>query len=227
MIRSGSTLQYQVASALIERQGLGSRTGYMAPTDHARVLGGAPSLGLSTFKTHELTAAVEGHCREGTGVVLYSFRDIRDVLSSYQRKVGTTLSPERTAQLIGELLDRDGRWRGMPRVHLSRYEDLVSALASEVRGIARFLDLPCSDAQCAGIAGELSYDAQMASIESAAPGDMVEINATNAYHRRTLLHRNHLQGGGIGRYRAELAAGQRRLVERLAGDWLCAQGYPV
>src|SRR5512138_2281267 len=86
MIRAGSTLQYQIASELIERLGLGRRTGYLPPAEHAWVLGARPVAGLSTFKTHELTEQVARQCRQSDAVALYIYRDLRDVVSSLQQK---------------------------------------------------------------------------------------------------------------------------------------------
>ncbi len=53
----------------------------------------------------------------------------------------------------------------------------------------------------------------------------MENNPTNVYHRVTLLHLNHLQGGAIGRYRLDLDAEQRAQIEDMAGAWLVANGY--
>lgn len=45
------------------------------------------------------------------------------------------------------------------------------------------------------------------------------------YDPDTLLHDDHLQSGQVGRHRRKLNAAQRAVVERMAGDWLAAEGY--
>ncbi len=73
MNRSGSTLQYLLASELIERSGLGKRAPYVDPSEHPHELACKPSFGLSTFKSHIVTQEVARHCEQGNAVVLLTF----------------------------------------------------------------------------------------------------------------------------------------------------------
>lgn len=224
MIRSGSTLQYQLASELIERFSLGERTTYFPPEEHARVLESVPH-GLSTFKTHSLTEPVALHCQRGGGIALYIYRDLRDVVSSFQQKERVRLEGDVLADFIIDLIRKDLAWRSLPQVHVSRYEDVVFALDSEVIRIGEFLDIPCSSPMAEQIAEDLSYTRQAEGIASADREDLVEVNSTNVYHRNTLLHKNHFQGGAAGRYKSDLDPGQCRVIEDQAGAWLAANNY--
>jgi hypothetical protein len=225
MIRSGSTLQYQVASELIERLGLGRRTGYVPPSEHTRMLAGTPAGMLGTFKTHELTEPIADQVRRNRSVALYIHRDLRDVVSSLQQKEGARLEGEHLAGTVRELLRRDSQWRALPRVYVSRYEDVIFGLGSEVLRIAGFLAISCPGSLATEIASVLSYREQEQGIAAAAEQDLIAVNPTNVYHRHTLLHRNHFQGGLIGRYRVDLTAGQRAVIEDIAGPWLAQYGY--
>lgn len=224
MIRSGSTLQYQVAGELIERSKLGRRMTYIPPEEHTRVLEFSPQ-GLSTFKTHDLTDPVALQCQRGGGVALYIYRDLRDVISSFQQKEHIRLEGTALEVKTTELIRKDLAWRSLPRVYVSRYEDVLLALATEVNRISEFLDIPCPALMAKQIAEDLCYARQAENIAAANSEDLVEINPTNVYHRETLLHRNHFQGGTVGRYKFDLDSEQCRQIEVQAGDWLVSNGY--
>ena len=225
MIRSGSTLQYQISSELIEHFGLGRRSEFVPPARHPAALAGSPA-GLSTFKTHKLTEPVAGHCRNGAAA-LYIFRDLRDVIGSLQQKEARRIEGEALAARVRDLLETDRAWRALPSVYISRYEDVLPALLGEVMGIAGFLGIACPGEWAAQLAAALSYGQQQQAIAAADPGELVEATPANVYHRRTLLHRNHFQGGAVGRYRVDLDSAQRSLIEQLAGAWLTANGYSL
>lgn len=227
MIRSGSTLQYQMASELIERHGLGRRTTYIHPSEHPAVLAGLPPAGLSTFKTHELTDRVEAHCCAGTGMALYIYRDLRDVVGSLQQKEGRRLEGDGLVALVERLLDVDKQWRALPQVFVSRYEDVLRDPEREILGLAGFLGIPCTVAAAAELAAALSYEEQEKGINSASRDELVEVNPTNVYHRDTLLHTNHFQGGIVGRYKADLDEEQVCVIEGLAESWLVFHDYPM
>ncbi len=169
MIRAGSTLQYQIASELIERADLGRRTTFIPPADHAAALADPPPFGLSTFKTHQLTDPVAAQCRAGGAVALYIFRDLRDVVSSFQRKEGVRLAGQQLTDQVLELVRTDAAWRSLPHVYVSRYEDVILSLGAEVRRIAEFLGVPCPEAVERQIAGDLSYAEQEKTIGSSSP----------------------------------------------------------
>lgn len=183
--------------------------------------------GQSGFKSHDLTEPVTLQCQRGGGVALYIYRDLRDVISSFQQKEHVRLDGTALEDLITELMRKDLAWRSLPLVYVSRYEDVSIALATEVSRIGEFLDIPCPAFMAKQIAEDLSYARQAISIAAADQDDLVEVNPTNVYHRNTLLHRNHLQGGAVGRYKYDLNSAQRRQIEDQAGAWLAANGYTL
>lgn len=225
MRRAGSTLQYQVASELLERNEMGRRMTYVPPENHSRVLADQPAEGLITFKTHELTPPVTNCCVERKAIALYIFRDIRDVVSSYQVKEKSRLDDAHLTALVLDLLEKDRQWRSLPRVYISRYEQVIFGLSKEVERIGHFLGTPDNGVLTKEVATLLAYENQKSIIESANEDDLVKVNPTNIYHRSTLLHRNHFNGGAIGRYRVDLTTQQISRVESLAGDWLSTYGY--
>ncbi len=133
MLRAGSTLQYQIASELIERSGLGVRSPYADPMSHEGALQAAVPKGISrTFKSHALTPSIMERLADGNAVALYSFRDLRDVIASQQQKNGWSLGERDLRALVADLLATDSAWRSLPRVHVVRYESMVTRLLEEV-----------------------------------------------------------------------------------------------
>src|SRR5580692_10544334 len=89
MLRAASTLQYQIASDLVERAGLGQRVGWLEGGDLERAVGGNDRKGqLLVLKTHSYDSALGGMLDAGDARALYSYRDLRDVSVSACRKFG-------------------------------------------------------------------------------------------------------------------------------------------
>lgn len=145
MKRSGSTLQYLLASELIERTGFGSRTPWIDQHEHSQVLGAEHTSGFRTFKSHILTKEIAHHCEAGNAFALYIYRDIRDVVSSIQQKSNVRYLGQSLTNLIVELMDADTQWRSLPKVYVSRYRDVIEREFFEVSNIAAFLNIQAHD----------------------------------------------------------------------------------
>ncbi len=226
MLRSGSTLQYQIASELIEHLNIGQRTTWHNASEHPLILVGRPETGLSTFKTHQLTETVKELCVSGQSTSLYIYRDLRDVLSSYQEKNSVCLTGKKLESWLTAILATDANWRTLPSIYISRYEDVVPSIASEVANISNYLGIKCADTLVNHIAESLSYDAQKDRINSASSA-WVKANETNIYDKISLLHNNHLQSGAIGRYHKDLHKEQIAAINDIAGAWLVEMGYTL
>jgi hypothetical protein len=226
MIRSGSTLQYQIASELIERLNIGQRTTWHDATAHASILIDQPEVGLSTFKTHQLTERVKELCTNRQSTSLYIYRDLRDVLSSYQEKFSIYLTGKKLEDWLTTILTIDGNWRTLPSVYISRYEDVIPSITSEVINISKYLGIDCPDNLVNHIASSLSYDAQKDRIDSTS-SSWVKTNEKSIYDKVSLLHKNHLQSGAIGRYQKDLNKTQTSIVNEIAGEWLIEMGYAL
>jgi hypothetical protein len=226
MLRAGSTLQYQIASELIERSGLGVRSPYADPMSHEGALQAAVPKGISrTFKSHALTPSIMERLADGNAVALYSFRDLRDVIASQQQKNGWSLGERDLRALVADLLATDSAWRSLPRVHVVRYESMVTRLLEEVLDSAAFLEVPCALSLAESIAADLSYEAQLRRLASITGESWVHVDPNNVYDVNSLLHRNHLQSGRPGRFCEVLAPVQVAIIELVAGDWLANNGY--
>src|SRR5271156_1399475 len=87
MIRSGSTVQYQVVAELVERNSLGRRAGFVDEQNVVDVLADVRAIhGMTVVKAHQLIPQLRTALQEGTARLFYTFRDLRAVAVSAMRK---------------------------------------------------------------------------------------------------------------------------------------------
>jgi hypothetical protein len=103
---------------------------------------------------------------------------------------------------------------------------MVEDVAGEVSRTARWLGVSLEADAIDDVARTLSYDAQSRRIASLPDEAWVEVNRANIYDRHSLLHRNHLQSGRVGRYLEQLEAHLILAIEEVAAGWLRDNGYP-
>lgn len=214
---SGSTVQFQIASELVERLGVGRRVpGYGGPAPEEALRELAP---VSVIKSHQPIPLPGGP--DGPYVrYLYSYRDVRDALASWLLKRGDEDAPDLGDVTRDEMLGPFRYFTARRRVLTSRYEDFVDDLRSEVRRIGDFLELDAADELVGRIADELSLSAQRRFIDAKRWSD------GEAFDQHTLLHRSHIRDGRPGRYRERLNEEQLAAIEGAAGEWLDEMGYP-
>ncbi len=116
-------------------------------------------------------------------------------MSSLQQKNETRYEGRALNSLVLGLLETDHQWRSIPNIYVSRYEEVIGNEPAEITIIADFLKIPAHRPMVAAIADALSYRGIQAIIGCVSEGDWIEATPTNIYHRHTLLHKNHLQGG--------------------------------
>lgn len=227
MLRSGSTLQYNIASELVERMGLGRREAWI--DDHASWFASEDKLdGLTVFKSHVLTPEIIRVLSEGRGVILTSFRDIRDSVASWQAKNRRMLSVAEGLEYAAMAIDQFSRWEHVDwcdRV-VSRYESMSIDIAGEVRRVAGCLGIPieASDESC--ICKILSLPFLQNRISSMEEAGFVRSGGF-AWDPLTLVHIDHLNGGIIGRAKSELSDDLYGALTCRYVDWLLAHGYSL
>src|SRR5438105_260301 len=92
MFRSGSTVQYQLAAEIVERNKLGIRLGFTRPDAF-------PALyerynqqpGFKVVKMHLPSREANDIIRSGRGKAIYAYRDMRDVVASWSHKTRTPI----------------------------------------------------------------------------------------------------------------------------------------
>jgi len=225
MIRSASTLQYQVVAELVERHGVGERIGFADQQTVSSVLRDAEKVrGFAVVKVHEVMAELDSRMQRGPTLCFYTFRDLRAVALSVMRKWGVPF-----AQVIGrngwlETAVRSSlQWLAVPGVCVSRYEDMLQMMPAEIMKWSGGLGLQIPNHEAQQLADEFSIVKQkerIGKIHSGKPSD-----ASGFIDTRSLLHHDHIIDGSVDSWKTELEAWQIRQIERRFGEWQSRHGY--
>jgi hypothetical protein len=222
MPRSGSTLQYQLAVAVVERAGKGSGIGWI---EHARCqeLRDANSTGeMQVLKMHRFDQ-LEGTneaIAEGWATCLYVYRDIRDVAVSLMNKEGISFRQLVLSQYLSTILQEFYNWTSVERILVSQYEALIDDLPQEVLRIASHLSIWLSPEDAQTIADEYTLEKQKKRIEALR-------NQSQEYDCDRILHANHIHSGASQRWKTHLKPLQIGYLEHMGYNWLRSQNYSL
>ena len=216
MIRSGSTLQYNIARGIVGKAGgkyihgnenIAART-KIALADRNR---------LWVNKTHVYKSHLYGEYKHEIKIVM-TYRDLRDVLVSTmafrKRSFAETLSTLRV-----ETVDRERAWLKHFEPHQIRrvrYEVFAFDISTEVKKMDAFLNTKLSIAAMADVARENSRVETQKRIST--------LNNMDAHSRYGMRH---IQDGSAEQWRRKLTDQQILLVQDEVGDWLEENGYTL
>jgi hypothetical protein len=240
MYRACSTWQYEVAAHLIEREFGGSRLGYLTSEQYADLIrsdaGGdeaVPRPAWRVFKSHEGHPCFQRALAQRRALVLYAYRDVREVVFSLMHKRGLTFEQLLRQGMLHQILANDRFWRAQPGVLIQRYEDLIADPATGVLALAGHLGIALTESEAAGIAEEYSVDSNRARTEILRKGlEQVGVNLDDDANAQicdssTLLHWNHIRPRGTGSWTTQATPAHRVVLHRLCRRWLRARNYPL
>lgn len=143
MIRSGSTLQYNLVRSLIEKTGVGKGEGWFSPDQLHEKCEQFEDWGndelLHAVKSHVIPPHSEEMLAKDILRFCYIYRDIRDVAASVKNKW------QFEGEKLLEVLDKAiATYYGIETMHpvlMQKYENVIDNLPGAVREIAKFLNL--------------------------------------------------------------------------------------
>jgi hypothetical protein len=238
MYRACSTWQYEVVAHLVEHHRGGRRLGYLTPEQYARQGGaeGGPRLangdGWCVFKSHDLDRCFERAISRGRAVVIYAYRDVRDVVFSLMHKRRLTFEQLLRQGMIHQVLANDRFWTRQPNVLIQRYDEILADPVGSVRVLADHLGIRPANGESDRLASEYSLEANKARTEALRRQleqrgvDLNEAANSLICDSSTLLHWNHVRDGRSGSWFVESTPRQRFILQRMCGRWLEARGYP-
>ncbi len=156
MIRSGSTVLYQMAAGIVEMRGIGQRCGYYEPPAEPE----PPSWGWSVYKVPWLCEREQRAIRNGA-IALYSHRDIEESLTSAYRAFGVPEGNRWLWRALCEGAEREMRAFDSPavnRIPFSSIRESLGAVIAEVAAIIPGRTLAAEE--IGGLIAELSLDRQ-------------------------------------------------------------------
>jgi hypothetical protein len=229
MIRSASTVQYQVVVDLVRRNGLGQSIGFADRQSVSEVLQKLQTVvGLAVAKTHEVFPEFDALIQQDLVSLLYTFRDLRAVALSVMRKWEIPF-----AHVIGRngwldtAVESSIHWLSVPGVCASRYEDIVLSLPAEVTKWAAVLGLNITCVQAEELATKYCIQAQQDRIRKMRI-QTGEVSEPTVYiDPESLLHHNHIIDGSLDGWQAGLEKWQIRQIESRFSKWLLDHGYQL
>lgn len=223
MMRSASTLQYQITAQLVEAAQLGRRLPWTEAEDFPelwRHLGQDNT--WKVYKTHICTQSMIEEFGRANALGVYIYRDIRDAFTSQMVKEGVSAKMLLDSGFIQVCLDNYYHWSQLPQVLISRYETVMKNLSNEVFRIADHLGIDLTFEQAQQIANDFSLDKQQSRIEQS---QAICNTDHHQFDQHSLLHINHIHSGKVGRWKTELCLGDVEQIEKLAGVWMQDRGY--
>lgn len=227
MLRSGSTLQYQLAVSILEKTGRGSGLGDPRNVDCLERVNATPPGTMQVLKVHKFKHLrnVEAAIERGQAKCLYTYRDVRDVAVSLMnmRKLSFEELIFRNKE-VQQSLDDFKAWTSFDGVLISRYEEMIDNLPQEVYRIAEHLNVELSETEAISIAENHTLDKQKQRIQQWQTSE----NFNPATHDgKSLLHHNHINSGKPQQWLKTLTPLQIAYLESLTGTWLCDRGYSL
>ena len=218
MIRSGSTLQYQLASAILGTAGPVQKLGFLAPGEKSPAyVDRKGEVGIC--KLHHWDESLASLLRTNRAVAFYCSRDLRDVAVSAMRKFDITFENLWQEKWISDAVTQGERWLALPNVYSSSYELIIEDLESEIRRMAQWIGIPIKPEEIASIAVAHSFKTQKLRAAKLAT------SAKITYDANSLLHPNHLDEGAVGGWRKILSKKQARVISEEFASWLEVRGY--
>lgn len=230
MIRSGSTLQYQVLADLIEQRGLGQRVGFVDKKTFREVRSPFAGVsGLSVVKIHDFLPEIEPWLKLEESRIFYTYRDLRSVAVSVMRiwkiPFADLVCPK---GWLDNAVAADARWRACPQILVSRYEDLMNSLPREIGRWATALGLDLTPQQLEEMSARYSIPAQQERIRQARlPEEGPMASALENYDAESLLHGRHIADGSVGGWMKVLDPAQVKQIEDRYSGWLRENGFAL
>ena len=224
MYRSGSSLQYNIASEIIERLKIGSREKYYPI--HEEYFKNKLNEDYKTFKSHILSKEIEEEIKNNNAYVLLTYRDIRDVMASWQKKNNLIFTVEDGLKWAGNTISTFQKWENISckKKLISKYEIFSGNIKKEVTRISEFIGFDIENKIADKIEEILKVENLNKRLENLS-NDQIEVDNNLSWDKKTLIHLNHFHDGSIGKYKNELDIELQKMVKKEFNSWLCNHGY--
>lgn len=218
MRRAGSTLQYQLAKAIVEQSKRGFAIGWQIHQNWPQLqVQYNDNNGYVVLKTHHF---IKEYTKRDYRA-LYIYRDIRDVVVSLMNKYEFPF--KRAMQEVPSILNEHYVWMDIPDIYISKYECDVFNPVWEAIQINQYLGTNLPDIALRIIGAQHTLANQERYIRHFNwPNNIADKTMRDP---ETQLHRNHIHNGRAGQWRTKLTYSQVKELEIVAGDYLREYDY--
>jgi hypothetical protein len=229
MLRACSTWQYLIARYIVETKLGGEDCGYAGK-------GCLEEFSLADdvwrcAKMHDPAPIIEDLFTPDRSIVLYTHRDLREVVYSLMVKRQVTFHQLVVEQeVIARLLRNDRFWRAHRRVLIQSYESITAGSRRAIEQIAAHLGVNLAREDIAMLAQEYSLSSNRLRAQRFEESlrergvDLTDPKNVNLPDPVTKLHWNHIDGGRSGNWR-DLPDSEKTLLNEQCGAWLAKNGY--
>ena len=230
MMRSGSTVQYQIVCEIIESLGLGMTMGW-TKIPSQELLDNLQNVVLRkdkflVIKSHNFCSEVKALVRADKAKVVYVYRDLRDVAVSLNNKF--TKSTEDAILWLGDRLNNYYFWASIDKIMVSRYENMANDLYGEVLKIANYLEVKVNSDLARTISNKLEISQQkQRTKELEHSSHVIKSSENDVCDPVSQLHNNHINSGKWGQWKESLSKEQIEHIESWAFSWFVDRNYPL
>jgi len=232
MIRSGSTLQYNLVRNLAESTGSGSGMGFIGnPYHDQRLHQWSQNASWHVVKMHSVAEWMFDEKARASIRFFFSHRDLHDVAASAKRKFGWP--SQQVWQVIDEAIALQQRLQGLPETQIHRYADLSANPSKALDAMAGFLKLTLTEAVKSQVVSNCSLE-NAQKVQAAIRGIMSskgisagKENKAPIFDQTTLLHHNHISAnsGKDGAWQSDLTAEDLHMIKSRYHQWQQSEGY--
>jgi hypothetical protein len=229
MLRSGSTLQYNIAAMVMETRGPLHRAGFMGdfakPETRKKLDAMKRAADWTIVKTHEVPLPREFYDERVR--VLFSYRDVRDIAASIRKKWDYPF--ETILSQIDAMIEIEAAFAKVPSVLVQPYELLFRDIPTATRQIADHVRVVANENDVCRIANALSLDTRRYTTRKGGGlfSGLVSRIVKRGFDRKTLLHADHISGSGgkEGDWANQFAESEIARLEAQYSGWLTTHGY--
>jgi FkbM family methyltransferase len=229
MIRSGSTLQYNIVAEILDLKKLGKKLGWEHHEEFHKIKEKYEIGKVNVFKNHFLTDEIEEELKHTEGSrLVYVYRDIRDVCVSLMEKENKTFEQVFNSKVLHNAIEQYYKIiNSSLKKYIQSYEVMFLNTKREIKEVARFLNVELTTDEIETIYSKISFESQKDNIEKYKENSEYISKGKQKFNANTLLHLNHIKDGGIAKYKQRLSKPQIKQLEDEFGEWLQKLGYKV
>lgn len=229
MMRSASTLQYQLTSEIVKYKNMGKSIGWVEPNKFSYFKDKYHNYqGFLIAKCHKYIKESVELDRKENAKFIYSFRDIRDVYVSLKNKNHSKLSFWIILQQIESALSDYQSWNKLNNILCSKYEIFTKDLSQEVLRIANHINIGLSLKEAHKISCNFTLPRQIEKTEIFDYNKLgIKVNENTVYDPKSLLHKNHIFSGESELWKREMTNLQLSIMEGVFYNWLVENNYLI